>query len=204
MSATRLLVLGVVRMHGQAHGYQVRRDLLSWGADSWANVQPGSIYHALKKLTREGLVAEVTTEGGAGPERTLYQLTDDGETEFMLLLTRSLSEPDRGAESLGAGVTFFPTLERETAIALLSLRATRLRGQWASARQVVDADGMMGKPEHIRELFRLWELTVDAARHWTEQLIDRLKAGEYTMADDAGTHFGQPLRAKALEANTQP
>lgn len=28
MSATRLLVLGVVRIHGQAHGYQVRRDEL--------------------------------------------------------------------------------------------------------------------------------------------------------------------------------
>ena len=47
MSATRLLVLGVVRMFGRAHGYQVRRELLTWSADEWANVQPGSIYHAL-------------------------------------------------------------------------------------------------------------------------------------------------------------
>lgn len=197
MSATRLLVLGVVRMRGQAHGYQVRRDLLSWSADAWANVQPGSIYHALKKMTREGLVAEVTTEGGAGPERTLYQLTEDGETEFMLLLSRSLSEPERGFESLNAGVTFLPTLNRDTAIALLSLRTTRLIGQASSARQVVDADGMLGKPEHVRELFRLWELTVEAALRWTEELIDSLKAGRYTMADDEGAHFGS--QAPALE-----
>jgi DNA-binding PadR family transcriptional regulator len=193
MSATRLLVLGVVRIHGQAHGYQVRRDLLSWSADSWAKVQPGSIYHALKKMTREGLVAEVATEGGAGPERTLYQLTDDGETEFMTLLTRSLSEPDREFESLNAAVTFLPTLKRETAIALLNLRITRLEGQAASAHQLVSADGMLGKPEHVGELFRLWEVTVDAAIRWTHDVIGRLQAGKYVMADDPARHFGQPV-----------
>lgn len=191
MSATRLLVLGVVRIHGQAHGYQVRRDLLSWSADSWANVQPGSIYHALKKMTREGLVEEVTTEGGAGPERTLYQLTEDGETEFMTLLSRSLSEPERGFESLNAAMTFLPTLTRDAAIALLALRITRLEGQVASARQVVGADGMLGKPEHVGELFRLWGVTAEAAIGWARDLIDRLKAGRYTMADDSAPHFGQ-------------
>lgn len=35
MSATRLLVLGGVRRSGRAHGYTVRRELLSWGSDEW-------------------------------------------------------------------------------------------------------------------------------------------------------------------------
>src|ERR1700754_4752848 len=78
VSATRLLVLGVVRMHGRAHGYQVRRDLLTWSADKWANVAPGSIYHALKKMAREKLLEEVHEGGEArGPDRTAYQLTPD-------------------------------------------------------------------------------------------------------------------------------
>ncbi len=58
-SATRLLVLGVVRKHGKAHGYQVRRELLTWSADKWANVAPGSIYHALKQMAKEGLLERV-------------------------------------------------------------------------------------------------------------------------------------------------
>jgi len=192
MSATRLLVLGVVRLHGQAHGYQVRRDLLTWSADSWARVQPGSIYHALKKMTKEGLVEEVATEGGAGPERTLYQLTEDGETEFMTLLSRSLSEPERDYESLNAAVTFLPTLTRPAAITLLTLRMTRLEGQSAAARQLLgSSDGMRGKPEHVGELFRLWEMTIEAALRWTQDLVDRLKTGKYVMADDKAPHFGQ-------------
>ena len=50
MSAVRMLVLGVLRNLGQAHGYQVRRELLTWRADAWAHVDPGSIYQALRTL----------------------------------------------------------------------------------------------------------------------------------------------------------
>ena len=202
MSATRLLVLGVIRMHGQAHGYQVRRDLLSWSADRWANVQPGSIYHALKKMTKEGLVTEVTVEeSDAGPERTVYRLTDDGETEFMMLLSRSLSEPERGPETLNAGVTFLTTLRRGQAISLLRARLTRLVGQSAESRQVRESRDALGKPAHVRELFRLWEYTIDGAVRWTKQLIERLEAGEYTMADDPGANFGDRARETAEQSS---
>jgi hypothetical protein len=40
VTATRLLVLGAVHGLGHAHGYQVRRELLSWRADAWAKVAP--------------------------------------------------------------------------------------------------------------------------------------------------------------------
>lgn len=56
MSAIRLLVLGAVRMHGRAHGYQVRNDLEYWGAHEWSNAKPGSIYHALKQMAKQGLL----------------------------------------------------------------------------------------------------------------------------------------------------
>jgi DNA-binding PadR family transcriptional regulator len=56
MSATRLLVLGIVRGYGRAHGYRVGNDLVSWGADEWANVKWGSIYHALRALTQSGFL----------------------------------------------------------------------------------------------------------------------------------------------------
>jgi DNA-binding PadR family transcriptional regulator len=82
--AIRILVLGVVHGSGQAHGYQVRRELLSWRADVWAKVAPGSIYQALRTLTKHGLLEPVATEAGAGgPERTVYRITPDGETVVM-------------------------------------------------------------------------------------------------------------------------
>ncbi|HVE97386.1 MAG TPA: PadR family transcriptional regulator [Pseudonocardiaceae bacterium] len=68
-------------------------------------VNPGSIYHALKTLTRDGFLRVAQTgRRGARPERTAYELTTDGETEFVTaFVSRQVSiapssgrAPDRG------------------------------------------------------------------------------------------------------------
>ena len=56
MSASRLLILGVVRFMQPVHGYDIRRELTEWRAEQWANISYGSIYFALKKLSEEGLL----------------------------------------------------------------------------------------------------------------------------------------------------
>ena len=67
-SSTRLLVLGCVRIFQPVHGYFLRRELVSWEVDQWAHVHPGSIYNALKSLTRSGLLEEVGVVAD-GPRR---------------------------------------------------------------------------------------------------------------------------------------
>jgi DNA-binding PadR family transcriptional regulator len=192
LSATRLLVLGVVRMYGRAHGYQVRRELLTWSADKWANVQPGSIYHALKKMTTERLLEQVETEPGeAGPERVAYKLTDDGETEFQILLANSLSEPQTPVD-ISASVTLITTLPRQRAITLLTHQLFKLEADQQSARLLSTEGTDLGKPAHITELYRLWEARSDASIGWLKDLIGKLEAGEYVMADDDQRAFGQP------------
>lgn len=198
MSATRLLVLGVVRMYGQAHGYQVRRELLTWSADKWANVAPGSIYHALKKMAKEKLLEEVDTGADGetrGPDRTAYQLTPDGETEFQLLLASSLSEAGVSTQAsyrLLAGVTFLSALPRARAIALLEHQITQLNGRRANAQHLLEASAGWGQPAHVAELYRLWVTMIDGMLEWVEGLLSRLRSGEYVMADDPGTAFGEP------------
>jgi DNA-binding PadR family transcriptional regulator len=198
VSATRLLVLGVVRMYGRAHGYQVRRELLTWSADKWANVAPGSIYHALKKMAKEKLLEEVSTDADAearGPDRTAYQLTPDGETEFQLLLAKSLSEADestQGSYRLVAAVTFLPALPRARALSLLQHQVTQLRGRRANAQDLLDHGTEWGQPAHVEELYRLWVTMIDGMLTWLEGLVSRLESGEYVMADDPGTAFGEP------------
>ena len=196
MSATRLLVLGVVRMHGTAHGYQVRRELLTWSADKWANVAPGSIYHALKKMAAERLLEEVSTDEEAhGPDRTAYRLTHDGETEFQLLLSKYLAESDDSAQAryrLAAAMTFLPALPRAKAMSLLQHRLTQLVGQRATARDLLDNGTGWGQPEHVEELYRLWLAEIDALEGWLRGVIERLASGKYAMADDEGAVFGAP------------
>lgn len=196
LSATRLLVLGVVRMRGQAHGYQVRRELLTWHADKWANVQPGSIYHALKKMTAEGLLEQVADDESvsAGPDRVGYRLTDDGETEFQVLLGRALIEEDVTGYSLSAAVTMMTALPRERAVNLLRQQLAHLQARATSTYYARDHAVEMGQPAHVAELYQLWSLHAEASVTWIKELIQHLEAGEYVMAGEGEPAFGEPPR----------
>jgi DNA-binding PadR family transcriptional regulator len=188
LSATRLLVLGVVRMYGRAHGYQVRRELLGWSADKWANVQPGSIYHALKKMHSEGLLEQVDVEPGqAGPDRTAYRLTADGEQEYQVLLSKALSDHSLNHPDLSAGISLMTTFPRARVINLLRHRRVHLEAEQRQAAMMLEevkASMELGTPEHVGELYRLWGGITDASLAWLEGLIARLEAGEYVMADE--------------------
>jgi DNA-binding PadR family transcriptional regulator len=174
MSATRLLVLGVVRGYGRAHGYLVGNDLLSWGADEWANVKWGSIYHALKQLTKEGRL----TDELVPPSRTDYVLTELGEAEYLKLLRDSLKRPELRPDMLGAGLALMPSLARDEAIGLLKQRLEVLEGKRDAALGLKRA---WGRPVHVRELYGLWEHSAASGVEWTRGLIERLGAGEYPM-----------------------
>lgn len=174
MSATRLLVLGVVRGYGSAHGYLVGTDLVSWGADEWANVKWGSIYHALKQLTKEGCLSESLVP----PARTDYRLTDKGEVEYLRLLRDALRLPDVRPDMLGAGLALLPSLTRAEAIGLLRERLEALEGKRDSARGLRES---WGRPTHVKELFGLWEHTAAGDAAWTRGLVERLESGDYPM-----------------------
>ena len=136
MSATRLLVLGVVRGYGRVHGYRVGADLLSWGAGEWANVKWGSIYHALRQATRAGLLRDHDDV----PGRTDYELTERGEAEFRRLLRDALRHPQPRPDLLGAALALLPALTRDEALALLRERLTTLE-QWREKARASSTSG---------------------------------------------------------------
>lgn len=191
MSATRLLVLGVVRMEGHAHGYRVGRELMSWGVEDWANVKWGSIYHALRKLTREGKLREFTAEGDDIVDRTSYTLTEEGEAEIKRLLRKSLVTLGDTA-LLGAGITLMTSLTRAEVLALLRERILLLEQASCVALDTEDNTEAWNKPEHVRSLFSLWWHNVEAGLRWTRSLIRDLEEGRFTMADDSPEAFGLP------------
>jgi DNA-binding PadR family transcriptional regulator len=185
MSTTRLLVLGGVRRFGRAHGYEVRRELISWGSDEWAHVNPGSIYHALKQLAKEGLLrAHDVEESEAGPPHTDYEITDTGRAEFRRLLRCAIATVDvRHPEMLTAGLGFLTELPRAEAVALLRERLDGL-ARWRAS--VAPHIGEQDPADHLRELLGWWVHSADAATTWTRGLIDRLEDGAYVMAGERG------------------
>jgi DNA-binding PadR family transcriptional regulator len=186
MSAVRLLVLGAVRRRARAHGYQVRADLESWGAHEWANAKSGSVYHALKAMTSEGLllVHDTTPSTAGGPPRMEYEVTDDGERAYFSLLRTALSRRDPRLDLLAAAVGLIDDLSRAEAIDLLRQRAQAM-DQWrASITGQLPADTDLETWGPVGEVIGLWIHTADSRAEWTHRLIRRLEDGAYRMAGE--------------------
>lgn len=182
MSAIRLLVLGAVRRHGRAHGYQVRNDLEQWGAHEWSNAKPGSIYHTLKQLAKQGLLLahETAPSTAGGPPRTEYELTERGDEEFLALLRQALVSHDRKMDVVSSGIGFIVHLPRAEVLTLLRRRVAGLE---AWRRSVTDYYTPEDGPErlgHIGEVTHLWVHSADAGAEWTRGLIERIERGAYT------------------------
>ncbi|MFE7135350.1 PadR family transcriptional regulator [Streptomyces sp. NPDC057638] len=186
MSAIRLLVLGAVRQHGRAHGYQVRNDLEFWGAHEWSNAKPGSIYHALKQMAKQGLlrVHEIAPSTAGGPPRTEYEMTDAGQEEFLRLLREALTAWDEKLDVLSSGVGFIVALERAEAVALLKERVRGMEGWRSSVTEYYTPEEGPESLGHIGEIMNLWVASADFGAEWTQGLIRRIEGGAYTFAGE--------------------
>lgn len=192
MSAIRLLVLGAVRMHGRAHGYQVRNDLEFWGAHEWSNAKPGSIYHALKQMAKQGLLKahEVAPSTAGGPPRTEYEITEQGTEEYLTLLREALTTYDQKMDVLSAGIGFIVDLPRAEAVDLLKKRVAGLQ-EWRSS--VTEYYTPQDGPEqlgHIGEIMNFWVHSADAGAQWTRGLIERIENGAYVFSGEGDPFVG--------------
>jgi len=169
-----MLILGLVKWLQPVHGYELRRELISWNVDEWAALQPGSVYHALRKLTEEDLLEEVGTEQvGARPARTTYRLTPAGDAEFEDLLRRYWWDYRQPIDPFFPAFSFLPAmLPTEAAEAL------RNRGRMVRAEADKLRAAQQQKPVHVGWLFELIGERLAAEANWCERVANRIEAGE--------------------------
>jgi DNA-binding PadR family transcriptional regulator len=202
MSTTRLLLLGVVRIFQPAYGYQLRRELLTWNVQDWANVNPGSVYTGLRTLAKHGYLQELEQDGAHRPGRTSYKLTADGETEYFSLLRQMLwtvdgFHPDR----MQAALSFLWSLRRDEVLAALEARIVqmeqRLKAEPFAERQIQEDPGT---PNHVVEMFRISTARDNGELEWTRAFRRRVLDGAYSFAGEPAdwkpypgmvTHWGE-------------
>jgi len=193
MSATRLLVLGAIRIMQPVHGYDVRRELLTWRLEELASVKPGSIYGAIRTLEKDGCIAVHARESDESrPERTTYVLTGEGEKEFQLLLRESWWTVRGPSEPLVPALCLMLFLPRDELVHALQARIGTLAGQAESLvfqrRQIRDgATGADGEiPEHVREILDFVAVKIRAELDWTRSFQRRVRDGAYTFTGEDG------------------
>jgi DNA-binding PadR family transcriptional regulator len=188
MNLSRLVVLGLLAEHGARHGHQLRRDAEMTRVDVWGGISVGSLNRELRGLETEGLVEAVRTEQvGRRPQRTIYQITDEGRRELSILREQAVGRLHLNADPVCIALIFAGTDDPAELAALLTRRKQQIRAELeriAVGREQGEAKGYL-RPE-ISPLqaasFRRGELQLGAELTWHEE-YDALLTGSAARPD---------------------
>jgi DNA-binding PadR family transcriptional regulator len=107
MSATRILVLGLLAVRGPMHGHQLRRVAEMINIERWGDVKVGALYGAIHRLEAEDLIHPIRSEReGRFPARTIYAVTDEGRKELAILRSKALQEARLAPDPFDVALTF--------------------------------------------------------------------------------------------------
>lgn len=88
----RIFVLFYLNMKA-THGYEIQRFFQLSGMEQWMRIQSGSIYYALTKLEKEGLIYVVREESTGTRVRKIFGITQKGKEALEQELLDSLEVP---------------------------------------------------------------------------------------------------------------
>ena len=178
-----LAVLGLLH-ENPLHGYELRKQLnlvLGWGRV----LSYGSLYPALKKLSKAGLIVEdVATPAETGTvsrrQRITYRLTTAGDERFARLMSDagpSTWEDD----NFDVRFAFFGRTDRDIRLRILEGRRSRLEERLSQVR--ADLDRSQGRDTYARELKRHGVESVERELVWLSELIAAERDASHTPPD---------------------
>ena len=195
MSSIRLFILGTLAASGPLHGHQIRHQAQSDRTEHWADVHVGSLYGALKRLANEGLVHEVRTERvGNRPERTIYEITEEGRRALAAVREETLRELTHPNDPFDLALAQSRDLPEETLTQIVTHRLAGFQVWESSVRHRAEtADPYLNEAERmvIRHIIE----RAAAEVRWHEELLGRMPK----IAADFAAGIGAPQQASTPE-----
>jgi DNA-binding PadR family transcriptional regulator len=186
-SPLALAVLSLLEV-GPLHPYGIQRLIKQWGKDKVVNVgNRANLYKTIKRLHEAGLIAVLQTERDQQyPERTVYELTEDGRNRSREWLVEMLSTPRNEFPEFPAALSFAMVLGPEETIAALERRAELLAEDVATHQR--DLETHSGSLPRVALLDDEYQVAVASAElTWIRGVIDDLRSGLLSWGDELAT-----------------
>jgi len=190
-----LTVLGMLG-GGPLHPYAIQSRMKAWGKDRTVDVsQRATLYKAIERLRAAGLIEVKKVEREQRfPERTVYDLTEEGLRVGREWLTEMLATPRNEFPQFPAALSFLFGLTPTEALSALETRAGLLRESVAALdRELRSESG----PPRLFLLETEYVRAVTAAElKWVKSIVNDLRAGrlDWKMEDlaDIAKNFTPP------------
>ncbi|WP_336214043.1 PadR family transcriptional regulator [Nonomuraea sp. LPB2021202275-12-8] len=189
-----LTVLAMLSVRA-SHPYELHRFIVDTHKD-YVTGLPRSLYHAVERLAKDELITPAKTDRqGRRPERTVYEITDEGRQELATRLRRLLQEPDPDRRTLVAAISLIGALPPDAALKALRSRAASLTGTIGGLDAHMATMAENGLPRLLMLELECDRALFAAELDWVRGVLDRLESGEL---DWSGT-VKQSLMERALE-----
>jgi DNA-binding PadR family transcriptional regulator len=162
------------------HGYELKHIIEEHMGD-WTNIAFGSIYFALGKLAEEGYIEQVAVEQeGRRPSRSVYQITEAGQAEFLRLLHEVWSDVERHYYAIDVGLAFMEALPIEEVKGYLRGRIAQLEGIVQHITEHRSEQMAQSEvPALAAAVFDHGLAHFQAELDWTRDLLDKVEEGVY-------------------------
>ena len=177
--STQLVILGLLRDR-PLYGYELKQ-IIEERMGDWTNIAFGSIYFALGKLADEGFIEQIAVEQkGRRPSRSVYQITESGQTEFLRLLHQVWDQVERHYYTIDIGLVFASVLP-------VTEIKNYLRGRIAEMEGIVrhvtehraEQLAQPNVPALAAAVFDHSLAHFQAELSWTRDLLDKVEDGVY-------------------------
>ena len=170
-----LALLGLLR-EAPLHGYELRKQL-SLRLGSLRAYSYGSLYPALRRLTRAGLIAEEAGETAVRSTRArrVYRITAEGKERLDELLAES-GPHAWDDESFGVHLAFFASTPTETRMRILEGRRRAVEERREGMRSALAKAGEQ-IDRYTQQLHRLGLDACEREVRWLNELIANERAG---------------------------
>ena len=88
----QLLILYYLNIKS-THGYEIQKFIKHNHMEEWNNVKSGSIYYAMNKLEKEGLIKLIEKIGNKEKSKRIYSITEKGCRELKKMASIELEKP---------------------------------------------------------------------------------------------------------------
>ncbi|WP_442239561.1 PadR family transcriptional regulator [Rhodococcus sp. TAF43] len=182
------------------HPYEMYQLLVTRRKDRIVKVRPGSLYHAVDRLERDGLVAVVGTDRqGNRPERTTYEITPAGRAAVRERVAEMVEVPASEYPQFTLGLAELHNLGSAEALALLERRIAAL----ATEIEELDAFAEAARGREVPDLFTIpfsyTRAMAQAELDWLRAFAARVHSGEIPWVTDE--HLEILKRADQLRAD---
>jgi DNA-binding PadR family transcriptional regulator len=178
---------------GPLHPYAIQSRMKLWGKDQVVNVgQRANLYKTIERLRAAGLIAVRQTERDQRfPERTVYELTDEGYRTGREWLTEMLSIPRNEFPEFPAALSFIFGLTPAEALAALERRTELLREKVAALDRELHSES--GPPRLFLIESEYLRAVTTAELDWVSGVVEDLRRGEldwsYEELAELAQHF---------------